>query len=218
MPYLSAVAVDQVVKVGSALRITARCTAPITRCTACGVSSGRAHSRYVRRLADTAIGGQATGIDLEVRRFFCDNSECPKKTFAEQVDGLTFRYGRRTVPIQKVMERLALALGGRAGERLAMHLFVPVSDSTLLRLIRRLELPVIGEVEVLGVDEFAFRRVIYSRPEGVLDVVQAAVSPGDLRDGGGYLRPSITRNSGRGHACSASRVADDTAGIVDSTG
>ncbi|MFJ9847048.1 ISL3 family transposase [Kitasatospora sp. NPDC101155] len=38
------------------------------------------------------------------------------------------------------------------------HLAHPVSGSTLLRLIRRLDLPPVGDVAVLGVDEFAFRR------------------------------------------------------------
>ncbi|MZG18659.1 hypothetical protein GTY44_35135 [Streptomyces sp. SID5914] len=91
-PYLSTVIVDRLVRVSSTLRITARCTTLRARCPDCGTPSGRVHSRYVRRLADAATGGQATTIDLEVRRFFCDNGDCSKKTFAEQVEGLTFRY------------------------------------------------------------------------------------------------------------------------------
>ncbi|MGW2937560.1 hypothetical protein ACWDA7_38400 [Streptomyces sp. NPDC001156] len=35
-------------------------------------------------------------IELSVRRLFCDNGNCARVTFAEQVDGLTSRYGRRT--------------------------------------------------------------------------------------------------------------------------
>ncbi|MFB7089592.1 ISL3 family transposase, partial [Streptomyces sp. NPDC056296] len=95
--------------------------------------SARVHSRYGRRLADTAVSGQETAIDLEVRRFFCDNAGCAKKTFAEQVDQLTFRYGRRTLTLQRALRQVALALGGQAGERLAEHLAVPVSGPTLLR-------------------------------------------------------------------------------------
>ncbi|WP_420719402.1 transposase family protein [Streptomyces sp. RTd22] len=84
---ISTVVVDRLARVSSTLRITARCTTLRTRCPECGTSSGRVHSRYVRRLADAAIGGQMTAIDLEVRRFFCDNGGCGKKTFAEQVEG-----------------------------------------------------------------------------------------------------------------------------------
>ncbi|MDX2586436.1 ISL3 family transposase [Streptomyces sp. WI04-05A] len=146
------------VRIGKSVRIRARCIAPAARCSGCGTVSARVHSRYGRRLADGAAGGQETAIDLEVRRFFCDYAVCEKRTFAEQVERLTFRYGRRTIGLQRLLEQVALALGGRAAERLAAHLAIPVSGSTLLRLIHRLELPPIPEVEVLGVDEFAFRR------------------------------------------------------------
>ena len=82
----------------------------------------RVHSRYQRRLADTATGGQEVLIDLQVRRFFCGNRGCAKATFAEQVPGLTTRYGRRTCGLQAMLQAVALALGGRAGARLTGRL------------------------------------------------------------------------------------------------
>jgi hypothetical protein len=86
------------------------------------VASRRVHSRYERRLLDTAVAGQETLIHLRVRRFFCGNTACVKKTFAEQVPGLTTRYGRRTLGLAKMLRAVALALGGRAGARLAGRL------------------------------------------------------------------------------------------------
>ncbi|MFD5969918.1 transposase family protein [Streptomyces sp. NPDC060311] len=38
---------------------------------ACGTASARVHSRYVRRLADSAVGGRPALIELRVRRFCC---------------------------------------------------------------------------------------------------------------------------------------------------
>jgi MoxR-like ATPase len=49
-------------------------------------------------------------IDLQVRRFFCGNPGCAKTTFAEQVPGLTTRYGRRTRQLQGMLQAVALAL------------------------------------------------------------------------------------------------------------
>jgi putative transposase len=52
--------------------------------------------------------------------------------------------------------------------------------------------------------------VIWSRPKGVLHVVQEAVSPGGLRDGCGYLPPSMTqifRRNSAGPACAPVRLA-----------
>jgi hypothetical protein len=54
------------------------------------------HSRYERRLSDTATAGQEVLIRLRVRRLFCDNTDCAKRTFAEQVPELTSRHARRT--------------------------------------------------------------------------------------------------------------------------
>ena len=121
-------------------------------CPGCGQPSGRVHSTYQRRLADTAIGGHRVLIRLVARRFFCGSPGCPKKTFAEQVGGLTSRRARRTPPLARTLTAIALALAGRAGSRLAALLDLAVSRSSLLRLIMALPDPAPGPVLVLGVD------------------------------------------------------------------
>lgn len=127
-------------------------------CPGCGVLSRRVHSRYERKLANTASGGQEVLIRLSTRRFFCGNGACAKATFAEQVPGLTIRYGRRTCGLQAVLQSVALALGGRAGARLTGRLACSASRSTLLRLIRAAPEPAGQTPLVLGVDDFALRK------------------------------------------------------------
>ena len=61
-------------------------------------------------------------IHLRVRRFFCRSETCRKTRFAEQVPGLTTRYGRWTNGLEDALRAVALALGGRAGARLAGRL------------------------------------------------------------------------------------------------
>ena len=65
-----------------------------------------------------------------------------KGTFAEQVPDLTTRYARHTSGLEEVPQAVAMALGGRAGARLAGGLACAVSRSTLLRLIRAVPDPV----------------------------------------------------------------------------
>ena len=143
---------------GGSVHVLARICASQAACTGCGVVSRRVHSSYQRRLADTASGGQEVLIDLQVRRFFCGNPACAKTTFAEQVAGLTVRYGRRTCALRAVLQAVALALGGRAGARLTGRLACAVSRSTLLRLIRAAADPDDQTPLVLGVDDFALRK------------------------------------------------------------
>ncbi|WP_405576327.1 transposase family protein [Streptomyces sp. NBC_01092] len=108
---------------------------PLRPALAVASAERRVHSRYERRLSDTAISNQQTVLHLRVRRFFCDDGGCEKKTFAEQVPGLTFRHDRCTVLLRKVREAIALALGGRAGARLAEVQAIGIGKDALLRLI-----------------------------------------------------------------------------------
>jgi transposase len=116
------------------------------------------HSRYRRHLGDTAVAGQPVVIHLTVRRFFCPAAGCARRTFAEQVPDLTWRYGRRTPVARRLLETIGLALGGRAGARLAAAAGVAAGRATLLRLVRALPEPALAAPVVLGVDDFALRR------------------------------------------------------------
>jgi transposase len=127
-------------------------------CPSCGTSSGRVHSSYVRRLDDSAAGQRRVVIELRVRRFRCRQQACARVTFVEQVEGVTFRYGRRSHQLQAALQRLGLMLAGRAGSRLAEVFAVPASRSTLLRLIRAIPEATPSAPRVLGVDEFALRK------------------------------------------------------------
>jgi transposase len=159
LPHLADVEVEGVFRSARSIRVLARAKASAAGCPGCGVMSRRVHSRYERRLLDTAIGGFEVVIFLSVRRFLCLSPQCPKVTFAEQVSRLTSRHARRTPAVTAVLEAVALALGGRAGARLTGRLAAGVSRMTLLRLIRALPDPAVQEApRVLGVDEFALRK------------------------------------------------------------
>ena len=128
-------------------------------CPRCGTRSSRVHSGYVRRLHDSPAGGRPVLIRLAMRRFLCTNPACKAVTFAGQADGLTARYQRRSVPLARLLSRVALELAGRAGARLAAALGITIHRSTLLRLVMTLPDPgITAAPEVIGVDDFALRR------------------------------------------------------------
>ncbi|MEC3981991.1 ISL3 family transposase [Amycolatopsis sp. H20-H5] len=157
-PHLAGVVVERVEQIGSTVWMWAHPRAVEAACPGCGQRSVRVHSRYERRVADAAVAGRRLVIRLRVRRFFCAETACPAKTFAEQVTGLTQPYRRRTPLLRTMLEAIGLAVAGRAGARLAAMLGLFASRSTLLRLIRALPDPQAGSVTVLGVDDFALRR------------------------------------------------------------
>jgi transposase len=151
--------VERLFLAGRSVRIQATTITAAAACPACRRVSRRVHSHYERRLADTAVAGREVVIQLRVRRFFCPSKACGKRTFAEQVPGLTIRYGRVSTALREVLRAIALALGGRPGARLASRLAADVSRMTLIRLLRGLPDPAVTSApQVLGVDEFALRR------------------------------------------------------------
>jgi len=159
LPHLAGVIVEGVAVVAGLVLVTARARAPEAACPKCGTASRRVHSRrYSRRLADAAIGGRRVVIQLAVRRFFCAAPGCRRKTFAEQVQGLTARYARKTPLLAGVLGSVAAALAGRAGSRLAAGLGVPASRQVMLRLVMATPDPAAHAPRVLGVDDFAIRR------------------------------------------------------------
>jgi hypothetical protein len=57
-----------------------------------------------------------------------------------------------------VLQAVGLALGGKAGARLAAHLRLPTSPSTMVRLVRAAPVPHTPALQAVGVDEWAWRR------------------------------------------------------------
>ncbi|GGV68457.1 transposase [Streptomyces longisporoflavus] len=157
-PYLDSVLVMRVFLADGTVRIRARTGDDDVSCPDCAVVSGRVHSSYERRLADSPVGDQRVLIELTVRRLYCENTACPRRTFVEQVDGLTVRYGRRTPAFRRALEAVAVALAGRCGARFATILHSGVSRMTLLRLVMAIPDPSWTVPKVLGVDDFATRR------------------------------------------------------------
>ncbi|KAK1183486.1 ISL3 family transposase [Streptomyces sp. NBS 14/10] len=152
------VSVESVEVTETVVRIEARTTARRVACPGCGCWSGRIHGSYLRFPRDLPTAGKFVVVSLRVRRFVCAEESCLQKTFAEQVPGLTRRFGRRTERLRSTLVSVGLALAGRAGARMADAFRTPVSRNTLLRLIASLPDPPVETPRVVGVDEYAQRK------------------------------------------------------------
>jgi transposase len=91
-----------------------------------GCWSGRIHGSYLRFPRDLPTAGKFVVVSLRVRRFVCEEESRERITFAEQVPGLTRRFGRRTERLRSMLVSVGLALAGRAGARMTDAFKVPV--------------------------------------------------------------------------------------------
>lgn len=139
--------------------ILVRSTSPISRCPTCSTASRRVHSHYRRQVADLPLAGRPLKLMAQVRRFRCDAVRCGQSIFTERfADGVLAPWSRRTGRLETLVHHLGLALGGRPAASFARRLMLPVSNDTLLRVVRRRGCPSHPAPTVIGIDDWAWRR------------------------------------------------------------
>src|SRR5262245_58882742 len=106
---------ESIARVDGLIIINTATTATEAACLNCRQPSTKIHSRYRRTLADLPCSGQGAILQIQVRRFFCLNRQCPRRLFAEQSPLVMKRYARRTLRQELALEMIGLALGGEAG-------------------------------------------------------------------------------------------------------
>ena len=130
----------------------------VGRCPACGQASRSVHSRYHRHPVDLPISISQTTLRIEVRRFYCTNPFCSRRTFAEQMADLLGSRARRTRRLAETQGRVGILCGGAPGARLLKHLRMPASRATVLRLVKATPMPEAPAPVHVGVDDWAMRK------------------------------------------------------------
>lgn len=154
----TAIRLEKISQHHSSLTLVVRTTRVGAECPRCQRPSTRAHSYYLRRVADLPWHGVAVRLELRTRRFRCTNSLCTKRIFCERLPRVVAPYGRKTVRLDDALRLIGLLLGGESGARATAKLAMAASPDTLLRRVRRAAPPCSPTPRVLGVDDFAFRR------------------------------------------------------------
>lgn len=131
---------------------------PVSCCPRCSTSSSAIHSYYRRKPRDLSCAGRPIRLFLSVRKFFCQNASCSQKVFTERLPDFIAVSSRLTSRLRTAVQDIGYATCGKGGERLSTKLGMPVSDATLLWSLYLVPLPTIGPIEVLGIDDWRYRR------------------------------------------------------------
>lgn len=156
--FLPGFEVQEIAGTEAEITVTACATSKTAVCPTCQHPSSRLHSFYTRAPADLPVSGQAVRLSLRVRRFRCQNQACQKRTFVEPLPEVVARSARQTKRLRATLKLFAIALSGQAGERLLKQIGMAVSGQTLLRLAKSIKTSEASAPEILGVDDFAFKR------------------------------------------------------------
>jgi transposase len=146
------------VEVAFEIILTLRTTSPMAPCPSCGTQSSHVQSRYTRTLRDLPSSGRPIRLIMHVRRFFCKQSTCAQKIFAERLPELCRPYAQRTKRLQEALCQLGLRVGGQAGADTGQEQGLSGSRDTILRLVRRFPQPAQSEPRIIGLDDWAHKR------------------------------------------------------------
>ena len=142
---------------GTAVAVKVRSSTSVGDCPGCGSTGRRVHSRYTRILAGVPLSGRPVQLRLPVRRFRCDRALCIRRISSERL-AAAIPWARRTARLDEIVRHLGLALGGRPAASSAQRLRLPVSNHTLLRVVRRRASPAFAPPQVVGIDDWAWKR------------------------------------------------------------
>jgi transposase len=155
----SRLVIESVSDSSDSIILTVRSEGGAAGCPLCGARSRRIHSRYDRQVADLPCVGKKIRLRVLTRRFVCEVPHCRRRIFAERFgDDVIPVRSLRTARLECIVHHLGLALGGRPAASFARRLMLPVSNDTLLRVVRRRKAPRADPLTVVGIDDWAFRR------------------------------------------------------------
>ena len=105
-----------------------------------------------------SILGHRVSIIFEARKFFCNNPQCHKKTFAEQPGDEIFRYRRRTRRCEMLVTQNGLKCSSESARKLLHAAGINASGDTILRDLHRMTIPEHSQIEDIGVDDWAYKK------------------------------------------------------------
>ena len=131
---------------------------PTALCPVCGTPAHRIHSRYQRTIWDLPGQSVQVVLHLHVRKYYCDQPNCPRRIFAERLPQVTSPHGRFTFGLREELAQLGREQGGAAAARSTRLQGVQATPRAILRLMHALPLPPIVDPQVIGLDEWAWKR------------------------------------------------------------
>lgn len=149
---------DKIVPLKNVIEIDMSSFQDFSICPECNQASYRIHSNYQRNPKDLPWANTSVFLHLNVRRFFCDNSSCKYKIFTERLPDLILPYSRNTDRLLNLLRVIAFANGGEEGSKILKEMGINVSADTLIRIIRNTPETIMKIPEVVGIDDWAFRK------------------------------------------------------------
>ena len=121
---------------GDIMRIYAVSERTQAQCPYCGSWSEQVHSIYQRKFRDLPIQGKKVEVIIKNRKFFCRNSECEHKTFAESYECLP-RMARNSNRLTQTIVSTSISVSSITASKMLRQGTADVGKSTICRLLKK---------------------------------------------------------------------------------
>jgi transposase len=162
------------------ITITLRSRKHNHECLKCGEEAQTYHATYMRSVQDLPIFQKNVRLQIKAYDYYCQNKDCEVVSFAESYDGFIGRSDRMTDRLENFIRTLALETNCEGAAAICKELGIRTSGDTIIRILLKLcDAPAAQCGEVIGVDDFAYRKGqtyctvicdgITRKPVGILD-------------------------------------------------
>lgn len=106
------------------------------KCPYCGQYSSKVHSKYKISFQDLPIQDKKVEIILNNKKYFCLNSECSRKTFAERFSCFNPK-SKKTIHLTKTITKIAINMSSIAAQNYLRDNVVDISKSTICTFLKK---------------------------------------------------------------------------------
>lgn len=128
-------------------------------CPECGQKMHAYHGTYTRTVQDLPILNKGAELKIKAYEYYCTNSDCETRSFAEDYDGFVGRCGRMTYRCEDFIRTLAFETNCEGAAMICRLIGIKISGDTIIRMLRKLADNAIQPMgDAIGVDDFAYRK------------------------------------------------------------
>ena len=206
------------------IEIEAKSKTHEVKCPKCGKITKTYHSTYKRKIQDLPILGREVWLQVTAYRYKCDNENCDRKVFAEELEGFAGWNRRKTARLEEFIVTLALEMNCESCSRVCAEIGITVSGDTVISIVKKHFANHSTECgDIIGVDDWAYKR---GRSYGTIICDEATRKPVallDKRDGENlkeWLRKNrhiriVTRDRASALAAAIKEILPDAMQVAD---
>lgn len=139
------------------LHIFLRSVTTVGVCPCCGCTSTDVNSINFRHPQWMPINGMTTYAHISLKRYFCRNDECPKRTFVEQLDNVR-RDQHRSDMVNLVIFAISVFCSDIATALICREMGILISHDSANRMLDKISIEDDTEIETIGVDDVSLRK------------------------------------------------------------